>query len=408
MTHALAQTTLARCDTLAAFSEEADRLTRPSLTTSMREAHDAVAGWMRAAGMLVREDEAANLIGRYEAEQPGAPTLLLGSHLDSVRDAGRYDGPLGVLIALACVEQLAAAQRRLPFAIEVIAFTDEEGLRFPSFTGSRAVAGKFPLAWLDRTDSQGIALREALLAFGGDPEHISAAAYDPTRLLGYCEVHIEQGPLLEAQNLPVGVVSAITGLHRVRLSFVGVAGHAGTTPMDLRKDALCAAAELVLAAESLARQTPGLVITVGEITVEPGVSNVIPGVANLTFDLRHQDDTIRSESFETLINQAKTIARQRQLQLGWQPFEALPAVPCDPTMRAGLRQAIIDTGYPAIELPSGAGHDAAIIASICPAAMLFVRCIGGISHNPAEAVTLEDVAIAISVLSRYIDRVSSI
>jgi allantoate deiminase len=352
--------------------------------------------------MAVREDEAANLIGRYEAEQPGAPVLLLGSHLDSVRDAGRYDGPLGVLVALACVEQLAAAQRRLPFAIEVIAFTDEEGLRFPSFIGSRALAGSFPPEWLERTDNEGITLAEALRAFGGEPERINNAAYDPARLLGYCEVHIEQGPLLEAQNLPVGVVSAITGLQRARVGFIGMAGHAGTTPMNLRKDALAAAAEFVLAAESLARKTPGLVATVGEIAVLPGVSNVIPGHASISLDLRHQDDAVRQESYEKLIQSAKEIAKSRSLQLGWQPFQHMAAVPCDPAMREGLRQAILASGYEAVELPSGAGHDAAVMASLCPSAMLFIRCTGGISHNPAEAVIAADVAVAIEVLGRFI------
>jgi allantoate deiminase len=258
---------------------------------------------------------------------------------------------------------------------------------------------------LERTDAEGITLAEALRAFGGEPERINNAAYDPTRLLGYCEVHIEQGPLLEAQNLPVGVVSAITGLQRARLGFIGMAGHAGTTPMNLRKDALAAAAEFVLAAEALARQTPDLVATVGEIEVSPGASNVIPGHASLSLDLRHQDDRVRQEAHEKLIQAAKEIAKRRGLQLGWQPAQSMAAVPCDPAMREGLRQAIRASGYAAVELPSGAGHDAAVMASLCPAAMLFVRCIGGISHNPAEAVTASDVAVAIEVLGRFIESI---
>ena len=300
-----------RCDVLAACTEEPGRITRPFASDAMRRAHQYVREWMRQAGMTVTRDNIGNLRGRYEGT--GDATLLLGSHLDSVRDAGKYDGPLGVMVALAAVQRLHDDARQLPFGIEVLAFADEEGLRYGStYLGSRAVAGTFDARDLERTDSAGVTMAEAIRAFGGDPTRI---ADDKMRgdLLGYCEVHIEQGPVLEARALPVGVVSAIAGQSRMLIELTGQAGHAGTVPMDRRRDALTAAAELVLAVEAAATTQPGVVATVGMLDVEPGVANVIPGRATLSLDVRHPDDRVRIEVCETLLARTRELARRRKL-----------------------------------------------------------------------------------------------
>ncbi|GAB4426461.1 MAG: allantoate amidohydrolase [Chloroflexi bacterium OHK40] len=402
--HDLAATVMARCDTLGAISEEEGRLTRRSYTQAMRRANDQVAAWMRAAGMDVREDPAGTLLGHYAASKPGAPTLLLGSHLDSVRDAGRYDGPLGVLVGLAAVEQLGCVGRRLPFAVEVAAFADEEGLRFGrSYLGSMAFTGSFPPALLELRDPDGVRLADAIAAFGGDPARLGAAARRPEDLLAYLEVHIEQGPQLEARNLPLGVVSAIAGATRATLRFGGTAGHAGTVPMELRHDALCAAAQTVLIAEELARATPGLVATVGQIAALPGAGNVIPGVATISLDVRHQHDPARIAAVDELRARAQAAASARGVTLAWEELQSTSAVPMAPGLRARLARAIAAGGHTPLELPSGAGHDAAVLARFTDAAMLFVRCRGGISHHPAEAVDVADVAAAIAAVGRWID-----
>lgn len=400
----LAATVMARCDALAALSEEEGRLTRRSYTPAMRRAHALVAGWMAAAGMAVAEDAAGNLIGRYPGARPDAPALLIGSHLDTVRDAGRYDGVLGVLVGLAAVEALARQGRRLPFAVEVAAFADEEGLRFGTpFFGSMALAGRFLPALLELRDADGVSAAEAIAAFGGDPGAIAGAARDPAGLLAYLEVHIEQGPLLEARGLPLGVVSAIAGASRLTLSIAGAAGHAGTVPMELRRDALCAAAEVVLAAEAVARATPGLVATVGQIAALPGAGNVIPGAATLSLDVRHQDDRVRLGALAELRARAEAIAAARGVALTWTEDMSRPAVPMAPALRERLARAIAAAGHTPLELPSGAGHDAAVLAEVVDAAMLFVRCAGGVSHNPAEAVAAADVAAAIAATGHFID-----
>jgi allantoate deiminase len=398
-----ARAVMARCGQLATYSEEPDRLTRRYATPPMRQANAAVAGWMRAAGMATRQDAAGNLIGRYEAESPNAPALLLGSHLDTVRDAGKYDGPLGVLVALACVEYLHVQERRLPFAIEVLAFADEEGLRYhTAYLGSSAVAGTFDPAWLALTDAEGVPLAEAIRAFGGDPDTISNARWSGGHLLGYCEVHIEQGPILEREDLPVGLVTGIQGQSRLTLTFTGEAGHAGTVPMSLRRDALSAAAEFALAVERYARETSNLVATIGQLAVEPGASNVIPGRVTLSLDLRHPDDTTRERALTDLRARATTITQARGLAVTHHIAQENGAVPCSPHLRALLAEAIAAAGYPVRELASGAGHDAVMMAYLTEIAMLFVPCAGGISHAPAEAVTTEDVAAAIAVLYRFI------
>jgi len=398
-----AATIMARCDELATHSEEPDRLTRSYGTPALRAARDAVAAWMTAAGLAVRTDALGNLYGRLEAVQPETKTLLLGSHLDSVRDAGRYDGPLGVLTALAAVEGLAKARRQLPFAVEVVAFADEEGLRFPTvYLGSRALTGMVSADLLALRDAGGITLAEAIRDFGGDPAALPGAQRDPAELLGYVEVHIEQGPVLEREGLPIGVVSAIAGQSRFSISLSGVAGHAGTIPMALRHDALCAAAEVILAIEELARATPGLVATVGQLQVEPGASNVVPGQVTFSLDLRHALDTTRRDAVATLEARASGIAAARAIELDWRLGTENAALSCDSATLSQLAGAITAAGFPVRELVSGAGHDAVMLSRLCPVAMLFVRCAGGISHNPAESVTTADVSVALDVLDRYI------
>lgn len=357
--------------------------------------------------MITRRDNLGNRIGRYEATQPGAKTLLLGSHVDSVRDAGKYDGPLGVLVALAAVEQLHASGVRLPFAIEVVAFADEEGLRFgSSYLCSKAIAGTFEPAMLRLVDASGITVADAIRAFGGDPDAIAQDAYDAATLLGYCEVHIEQGPLLESLDLPVGIVTAIQDQDRTTVSFSGEAGHAGTVPMNLRHDALCAAAEFVLAVESLGRGMTGLVATVGQIEAQPGASNVIPGRVTLSLDVRHADDAQCQRASALLRERAEAICAVRGIALDWQHLHTTPAVQCAPALMDLLAQAVESLGHPVYRLASGAGHDAATLSAITPVAMLFVRCKGGISHNPAESVTSDDVGVAIDVLSRFLELVA--
>jgi allantoate deiminase len=375
-----AATVLARCDALAGLSEEPDRLTRRFGTEAMRRATALAAGWMRAAGLAPREDAIGNLIGR---RGPG-PALALGSHLDSVRDAGRYDGPLGVLVALAVAERVPDAP------LEVIAFADEEGLRFgTTYLGSGALAGQ-PTP-VDARDADGVRLGDLL---PGDP---ASAARDPGELLGFCEVHIEQGPVLERLGRPVGVVTGITGQSHAEVAFAGAAGHAGTVPMDARRDALAAAAELVLAVEAAARD--GSVATVGRLAVEPGARNVIPARAALSIDLRHPEDAPRRAAVAALRERAGAIAAARGVDLDWRTTGDAPAVPMDAELSEALAAAA-GAGVP--RLPSGAGHDAAMMASLAPAAMLFVRCRGGISHNPAESVEEADVAVAIDVLERFV------
>ena len=397
-----------RAELLAAFTEEPGRLTRRFGTRAHAEAGGAVSDWMGAAGMAVRRDAVGNLIGRYDAGDGDAPALLLGSHLDTVPDAGRYDGALGVLAGIAAVERLVSAGTRLPFALEVVAFADEEGARFgTAFLGSSVLAGGFDAATLGRADADGVSLEEAIRAFGGDPGGLAEAARAAGSLVGYAEVHIEQGPVLEERGLALGVVSGIAGQTRAALCFEGATGHAGTVPMELRRDALCAAAELVVEVEGVARGTPGLVATVGELTPEPGAPNVIPGRARLSLDVRHADDAARSGATARLRERAGEIAAGRRVGLEWDPLHDQDAVRCDPELTEVMEQAVQATGSQSLRLPSGAGHDAAVLAAIAPVAMLFVRCEGGVSHHPAESVTAADVALAVDALGRFVEGMAS-
>lgn len=404
---ASAQLVMQRLEALGRISEAPDNLTRTFASPAMRRANELVADWMGAAGMSVRTDAIGNLIGHYPAAQPDGKILLLGSHLDTVRDAGKFDGLLGVLVAIACVQQLHDTKTRLPFAIEVVGFADEEGVRFQStYLGSRALAGTFNPEDLQRTDIRGVTMADAIREFGGNPEAIASAKLDANRLLGYLEVHIEQGPVLEQKQLAVGVVAAIAGQQRARISLTGHAGHAGTVPMNLRQDALCAAAEFVLAVEALAQHTGGLVATVGEIAALPGASNVIPGEAVLSLDVRHPEDSVRVRAAEALQKRAGEIAAERGVTVKWQTVHQTGAVICDRNFATLLENAVRRQQPEAPLLYSGAGHDAAALAAICPVALLFVRCKDGISHNPAESASEADVRVAIAVVNDFLKSLS--
>jgi len=396
------QRILDRCDALAAHSEQPDCLTRVFLSPQQRAVNALVLGWMRAAGMEARLDAIGNCVGRYEGSRPGLPCLMLGSHLDTVRDAGRYDGMLGVVTAIECVAALAG--RRLPFALEVVGFGDEEGVRFGStLLGSRAIAGTFDTALLDCRGRDDVTLRDALAAFGLDPARVGDAAHRPGDVLAYVELHIEQGPVLEAQGLPVGVVTAINGGYRFAIEVTGMAGHAGTVPMGLRRDALCAAAECVLATEAVARAHADVVATVGRIEALPGAMNVITGRVRFSVDLRAPTDAQRAAAWEALHVRFTAIARGRNVELSASPLWEARTAPCDPRLQERIADAIAAEGVAVHRLASGAGHDGMALIDIAPIGMLFVRCKGGISHNPAEAVTREDVATGARVLLRFIE-----
>ena len=390
---------LARADELGAVSEEPDRLVRRFATPALGRAADRVAAWMEEAGLTVRRDAVGNLVGRTDGV---GPAFVLGSHLDTVPNAGRYDGPLGILVGLAIVERLSAGGARPAVPLEVVAFADEEGTRFgTAYLGSAAFVGSFDRAWLDLSDDEGVTLGSAILAAGGDPEAAAASSPAPS-LAGYLEVHIEQGPVLEREGLPVGVVTAIAGQSRVRGVARGEAGHAGTVPMAARRDALAAAAEVVLAVERVGRSTDGLVATVGALELSPNVGNVVPGEARLLLDVRHADDAVRAQAAETIRVDVERIASARGVDASWTLRYDTPAVELAAGLRGRLEAAVEAAGHPVRSLVSGAGHDAVMLSRVCPAAMLFVRCAGGISHDPRESVEQADVAVAIDVVERFL------
>ena len=374
------------------------------LSAEQRAANDLVLGWMREAGMSARLDEIGNCAGRYEGERPGLPCLMLGSHLDTVRDAGKYDGMLGVVTAIECVHALHARGRRMPFAIEVLGFADEEGVRFgATLLGSRTLAGTFEAALLDKVDADGIRMRDALARFGLDATRIAPAARKREAVLAYAELHIEQGPVLEAEGLPVGVVTAINGGNRLQVAIEGEAGHAGTVPMRLRRDALAAGAECVLAIEARCASVADLVGTVGRLTVAPGATNVIPGKASFTIDVRSPRDADRLAAVADLRRAMQEICARRGVGLAVDPTHEGRTAACAPWLREQIGRAIAAEDLPVRELPSGAGHDGMALVDLTDIGMLFVRCKGGISHNPAEAIDLEDVDVSARVFLRFIE-----
>jgi allantoate deiminase len=394
-----------RCDALARHSELPAGLTRVFLSPEARAATDQVLAWMREAGMQAKLDAIGNAAGRYEGERPGLPCLMLGSHLDTVRDAGKYDGMLGVITAIECVHALHATKRRLPFAIEVIGFGDEEGVRFgTTLLGSRAIAGTLDPKVLEMKDSSGTTMSNAMREFGLDPTRIPELARKKDEVLAYAELHIEQGPVLEAEGLPVGVVTAINGFSRLRVTLHGAAGHAGTVPMWLRRDALAGAAECVLAVEKIAKQHTELVATVGRIEAKPGAINVIPGETGFTVDVRAPQDSLRNEAVAAIRSQIEQASKDRKLACEIEPLQEFGVTACAPWLMQQMDRAVASQGVRVRRLPSGAGHDGMALGAIADICMLFVRCKGGISHSPLESITEEDAGIGATVLFNFIQR----
>jgi allantoate deiminase len=393
---------------LGAISSEPNRLIRLFLSGEHRRAADLIAGWMKESGMTVSEDALGTVRGTWKPDgATGKRRLLIGSHIDTVIDAGRYDGPLGVVVGILAVKHLVARKTKLPFAIDVLAFGDEEGSRFRStLASSSACAGIFDKASLAFPDRNGVTLSQAIESYGKKVSDIPAAAYARDEAAAYVEVHIEQGPVLEAENLPLGVVTAIVGQSRMRVVVLGEAGHAGTVPMPMRHDALAGSAEIVLAIERIAKDysADNMVATVGRIEASPGASNVIAGRVGFSLDLRSATDALRKAAIEQIRHEAQRIAAARKLEVTFEPFHETVTTPCAPHLQELLAGAIGDVGQRAIRLPSGAGHDAQIMARLCPAAMLFVRCRGGISHNPAEYASPADIGIATAALVRFIEK----
>ena len=393
-----------RCDALARHSEQPGGLTRVFLSPENRAASELVLGWMREAGMRAAVDAIGNVVGRYEGERTGAPCLMLGSHLDTVRDAGRYDGMLGVVTAIECVAALNGRPRRLPFAVEVVGFGDEEGVRFgTTMLGSRAIAGALDPASLQARDANGVTVKDALRQFGLDPARVREVARRKGDVAAYAELHIEQGPVLEAEGLPVGVVTAINGFSRLRATLTGQAGHAGTVPMGLRRDALAAAAECVLALERVAKSDPELVGTVGRIEAKPGAINVIPGEVQFTIDIRAPRDELRQGAVTEVATQIEKIARTRDVGCTVETLQQLGVAKCAPWLMQQFERAIAAEGIRVRKLPSGAGHDGMAMKTLTDIAMLFVRCKGGISHNPAESISEADAGVGARTLLRFIE-----
>ncbi|MGA8312835.1 MAG: allantoate amidohydrolase [Terriglobales bacterium] len=396
---------IARCQKLARFSEVFGSTRRTFLSAPMRDCYHEIARWLEPLGTQVRIDAAGNLRALYPAAESKAPRLLLGSHLDTVPNAGAYDGVLGVVLAITLLEALEG--RRLPFGIEVVGFSEEEGVRFGApFIGSRALIGRLDEQLLSLQDRQGISVRQAIEHFGLNPEDIPQVALKDDAL-GYVEFHIEQGPVLEKLGRPLAAVEAIAGQSRLELTFLGRANHAGTTPMHLRHDAIAAAAEWIVAVEQQANEVPNLVATVGRIDAKPGATNVIAGEARLTLDVRHGSDQIRTGTVDALVHQAEEMAKRRGLSVARSTLLNQPAVAMDSFLVSEIEQAIQKAGCKPQRMVSGAGHDAMILAEKIPSAMIFLRTPGGISHDPGESVELEVVAKAIECGLCLLDQLAS-
>ena len=400
-----AQRAIAACRQIARMSEEPGRITRRFLTPPVHDVHELLRSRMESLGMTVRTDSAGNLRGLWQPDGARSQRLVLGSHIDTVPNAGAFDGVLGVALALEWAR--LAQELKLPLTIEVIAFSEEEGVRFGvPFIGSRAVAGRFDPALLGLKDADGVTLADSIRTFGLEPHKIDEAALDAD-VLGFVEIHIEQGPVLESEGLSVAAVTAIVGQTRLTAEFRGQANHSGTTPMRLRRDALAGAAEWISAVETLARQTEGLIATVGKIDAEPNAANVIAGVARVSLDVRHADDASRKAAVESLLALAYVIAEKRGLTLEIARQMDQPAVPMDERLTARLADAIEAAALPEKLMTSGAGHDAMVMAARVPTTMLFLRSPGGISHHPDESVLEEDIEAALNVGRRFLQRLAA-
>jgi hydantoinase/carbamoylase family amidase len=402
---AISHQIMERADILALHTEQEGMMTRTYLTPAHRGAAGQLAAWMRDAGMTVRRDASGNVIGRYEGTDADAPLLMTGSHFDTVRNGGRFDGPLGILLPIACVAEWHRQGRRFPFAVEVVAFCEEEGVRFKApLLGSRAIAGSFDTRVLDNVDDQGITMREAMLAADLDPANLPGAAVARGKIAAYVEVHIEQGPVLLEEGLALGVVTAISGATRYMLELHGVAGHAGTVPMTSRRDAAMAAAEIALFIEKRCNAAPGLVGTVGQFNVPNGAGNVIPGHAVMSIDIRAGEDALRLAAADDITQEIERICARRGVRATVKKTYEAVSVACADWLQQRWSESLQRHGCAPRHLPSGAGHDGMVIAAIAPIAMLFVRCgNGGISHNPAETMTAEDAALASRVFMDFVE-----
>ena len=399
---------LRQADVLAAFTEDAPRITRTYLSKEHKQAGEYLISLMRDAGMSADFDPLGNIVGRYEAGVPFAPVVMTGSHQDSVRNAGKYDGLFGILSPIACVKELSRRGLRLPYTLEVVGFCDEEGVRFPAtLIGSKAMAGKFDPVWLDKADADGVTMQQAINDFGGDASkwnELDRRGEQHGEVVAFVESHIEQGPVLLNEGLAVGVVTAIAGATRLVLNVTGLAGHAGTVPMGARQDALAAAAEMILFVEKYCTDNAGLVGTVGKLSVKPGAINVIPQDVEFTIDVRSGDDAIRAVALAAFAAELPAIAARRNVKLRVDTLYDADAAPCDPTLQRQFEAAIAAQGIKPRHLASGAGHDAMVFPSVAPMAMLFVRCgNNGISHHPDETMTAEDAEIATEVLLHFFE-----
>ncbi|MBZ2163110.1 allantoate amidohydrolase [Alteromonas stellipolaris] len=390
---------MARCEALGSLSQNPTCLDRRYLTEQHKLANQLTSGWMIEAGMTTWQDSVGNIWGRYTSAVPNAPRLIIGSHLDTVPNGGKYDGMLGVVAPVTLMAIFSGEGRQFPFHIDIVGFCDEEGTRFgTTLLGSRALTGKWQDEWRRLKDEDGISLEDAMKNFGLDFDAINSATIAQTDLLGYLELHIEQGPVLEQENLPVGVVNAIAGAKRFSLTVTGMAGHAGTVPMSMRHDALCASAEMILAVESISQQRPGVVATVGKIENAPNGVNVISGRCQFSLDIRSEEDTLREAALAEILQKINDIAVLRNVELKIEQTHSAPAVHCDSALQNTLLKGVTEAGIEPKVLASGAGHDAMAMAEICPVAMLFTRCKGGISHHPAESITTDDVAASLAVM----------
>lgn len=397
----------ARCQKLADFSESSDKLTRVYLSKEHAQCNHQVAQWMREAGMRPWQDEVGNLCARYEGQTNGAPALLLGSHLDTVRDAGKYDGIAGVLIAIEVVGQLHQWGIRFPFAIEVVGFADEEGTRFGStLLGSRGLTGQWQPQWLQLQDSDNITIAQALETFGLAPANIAQAARLADDFIGYLEVHIEQGPQLERAHLAAGVVNAINGAKRLQINVSGQAGHAGTVPMSMRQDALVGASEMILCIEQIATEYQ-VVATVGKLQCFPDSVNVIPGKVQFSLDIRSSSDAHRDRVLSQILEGLSKIAENRSLEFSQHCFYQSDATECDSYLQKLLKDACEKVQGRSMSLSSGAGHDAMAVAQLCPVAMLFLRCEKGLSHDPGESVMAGDLALGWQVLYQSVQQLAA-
>ena len=393
-----------RINELAGFSEDKDCITRTFGTEAFVASRKKILSWMKDAGLDVRTDNIANVRGKLRSSIPRAKTLVIGSHYDTVINAGKFDGPLGIVLGLDLIQNLTKTKKQLPFNIELIAFSDEEGVRFhTTYLGSKVVAGSFDNNLLEKKDALSITLEDVIHSTGGDSKKLNEDSIAGTEWAGYFEIHIEQGPILYDKNIPVGIVSGIAGQKRIEIIFNGIAGHAGTVPMDMRTDALCAASEFILAVENFAvANKDNIVATVGKLEILNAASNVIPGKVICSLDIRSPRGSILSSAYQAINKSCKHICMKRGLLFEWNLVQESNPVACDEQMSTLLKKAIMDSGYEVVQLVSGAGHDAVPISEISPVAMLFVRCFQGISHNPLENVELKDIAAAIHVSDNFI------